>query len=588
MPSSNTLVQNVLENYIPTAVATLIEPMWILINRLFCMLQPLEELQNSKARANKSIDTDYSSLPPQLVIFKALKSKHFILAAVCAMALLANLLAVAFAGLFLHKTVDIRQEATFWPPLDLKFAPINGSIGPWENNGRQSSGAYRGGEGHDQFYITESNYTRNSSLPAWADDRMFYMPVFSEGAQRGQPDTAHFEAKTKSFGAILDCEQLQIGKDFNASIANFNTTINSLRGSMNVSIPSGSGRVRCSSRDAMPVSNCRYERSAWELVQRLTPRANSTRQEADVCMRSVVLGWARTPQGVCPSDKDVPFNKENALFIRCSPRFITGSATIRVDAKGLLQRPADGISLDGDIANMSSTLFSTDPINLIGQSNIYLFKSSGTLDGVWHNDSFAYNFINHFMIRASDRRLVDPSLPVPKFEDVLGPLNKAYSKLFAVWLGRNKENLLLPLANQEEGQITGIMLQPAQRLFLSTTMFIISEAILCTYVFVAIWVYARRPGQYLPRLPTSIAAIIALFAASAAVQDMKGTSHLDRKGRAQHLERIDARYGYGSFVGGDGRIHIGIEKATFLRPKARKTWLERKLPLFRKRSVGEE
>jgi hypothetical protein len=228
MPSSNIIVQNVLENYIPTAIATLIEPMWILINRLFCMLQPLEELQDSKARANKSIDTDYSSLPPQLVIFKALKSKHFILAAVCAMALLANVLAVAFAGLLLHKTVDIRQEATFRPPLDLKFAPINGSIGPGEQILARSSGAYRGGEGHDQFYITESNYTRNSSLPAWTDDRMFYMPVFSEGTQRGQPETAHFEAKTKSFGAILDCEQLQIGKDLNASIANGAGSMNPL------------------------------------------------------------------------------------------------------------------------------------------------------------------------------------------------------------------------------------------------------------------------------------------------------------------------------------------------------------------------
>jgi hypothetical protein len=118
-------------------------------------------------------------------------------------------------------------------------------------------------------------------------------------------------------------------------------------------------------------------------------------------------------------------------------------------------------------------------------------------------------------------------------------------------------------------------------------MFIISEAILCTYVLVAIWVYMRRPGQYLARMPTSIAAVMALFAASAAVQDMKGTSHLNRKGRAQHLERLNSRYGFGSFVGGDGRVHIGIEKVPLVvRPRASTTWLEQKVPLLRKRSGG--
>jgi hypothetical protein len=118
-------------------------------------------------------------------------------------------------------------------------------------------------------------------------------------------------------------------------------------------------------------------------------------------------------------------------------------------------------------------------------------------------------------------------------------------------------------------------------------MFIISEAILCTYVVVAIWVYARRPGQYLARMPTSIASVIALFAASMAVHDMRGTSYLDKKGRAQHLERVDSRYGFGSFVGSDGRVHVGIEKVPLVvKPRAKSTWLEQKMPLLRKRTGG--
>ena len=575
MPSSSTLVQNIIENYIPTAVATMIEPMWILLNRLSCMLQPLEELKDCKAKSHQSIDTDYSSLPPQLVIWKAITSKHFVLAAVCAMALLANLLAIAFAGLFFQKSTEMLQSTTFQAPYELKFVSVNGSVGPWQES-RKPSGAYHGGEGHDQFYIAESNYTKNASLPPWTDASMFYLPLFSEDDTSGVLNATHFEAETKSFGATMDCTQVKLGNKFEAGIR-------AGVGSVDVSIPSASGDVHCQNRGPFTVNKCNDERSALEMVLRLIPRGNGTQQATDVCRSTMILGWVRGPQGRCPLDIDVPYNDDNTLFLRCRQRLITGSAKIRVDASGLLQQPAKSVSLNDAFEDKSAALFSNDPVNIIAQSNIYFFRED---KWGWHNDSFADDFMNHFMIRAANnsRRFVDPDQPVPKFEDVLGPLTGAYSKLFAIWLARNKKNLLIPITNKNgEGVVNGVGVRTEQRLFLSATMFIISEAILCTYVVVAIWVYARRPGRYLARLPTSIAAVIALFAASAAVQDMRGTSHLDKKGRAQQLKRIDARYGYGSFVGKDGRIHIGIEKAPFVRKsRVGTTWLERKLPLFRK------
>lgn len=105
-------MQNLLENYIPTAIATLIEPLWVLINRLLCLLQPIEELQGCKAKAKNSIDLNYSSLPPQLVLFKAIRTGHIVVATVCFMALLANVLSVAFAGLFHHDTTTVFQSVS--------------------------------------------------------------------------------------------------------------------------------------------------------------------------------------------------------------------------------------------------------------------------------------------------------------------------------------------------------------------------------------------------------------------------------------------------------------------------------------------
>jgi hypothetical protein len=593
IPTSNTIVQNILENYIPTAIATLIEPMWILINRLLCLLQPLEELQDCNAKADRSIDANYNSLPPQLVVFQALKSKHFVLAAVCAMALLANVLAVAFSGLFNQDLTEVRRPTAFQPPYEFQFVPINGSIIPKpsiDSSPVFANGAYRGGDGLEQFLVAESNYTRNTSLPSWTDDNMFYTPLFAEGTNNSEVNATQFEGKTRAIGAALDCVQLERGSniDFGFQAVTWDRS-DLIETSLNLTIPTDSGNVRCFSGKITVVpgayNRCVSGRNSVEFVRMLGPRVNATQHEINTCMGSVVLGWLREPQGTCALGRNITFRAENTLLIHCRPHLMTGRAMIHVDSNGRLQSPGVVDMLDKNSTTNSQNIFSTDPINLVGQSNGYIFQDT---DSLYHNDSFDNDFINHFAVKATNsHRLVDPNQPLPTFEEVLIPINKAYSKLFAIWLGINKNNLLVPVSDTNATQIQGSRLDQERRIFLSTTMFIISEAILCTYALVAIWVYIRRPGQYLARLPTSIASIIALFAASVAVQDMQDTSHLDRKGRARFLKDLDARYGYGSFIGGgDGRVHIGIEKTPLVvKPRAKSTWLEQRMPLLRKRSM---
>ena len=563
------------------------------------MLQPLEELQGCNAKANKSIDLNYNSLPPQLVIFKALKSKHFVLAAVCSMALLANLFAVSLSGLFDQATIDMRHPTSFAPPYDLKFVPINGSIGPASGSTFGSlnfSGAYRGGNGEDQFLVAESNYTRGTPLPSWTDESMFYLPLF-EGNTDDHSTHANgslYEAVTQAFGADLDCTQLEMGHGFEAALLMEESggTFSS-HAAINLTVPTDSGDVQCSSLASLAInpgpirekSVCVDGPGALELVVQLQAGINATQEETDACMRPVVLGWLRDPQGSCPFGRGLTLTKNNSIFIQCQPRLVVGSAKVRVDPSGRLQHKPELVNVDTvDVKRNSENYFSNDPINLIGQSGRYLFKFDAA---EWHNDTFADDFINYFIRRASNStRLIDPAQSVPSFDDIIGPLKKTYSNLFAIWLGTNKDNLFIRRADDGANLITAWRVEPEQRLFVSKPMFAIAEAILCTYAIVAIMVYLRRPGQYLARLPTSIAAVIALFAASGAVQDMRDTSHLDAKGRSRHLQEVDARYGYGSYIGADGRVHIGIEKTPFVKVRSKSTWFEKKLPVFRKTSAG--
>ena len=87
-------------------------------------------------------------------------------------------------------------------------------------------------------------------------------------------------------------------------------------------------------------------------------------------------------------------------------------------------------------------------------------------------------------------------------------------------------------------------------------------------------------------MPTSIGAIIALFAASAAVQDMRDTSLFTRKERRQHLEKLGAMYGYGTFVGADGLSHEGIEKEPLVNAVPLPGMIEKVQTGFSQKSLG--
>jgi hypothetical protein len=140
----------------------------------------------------------------------------------------------------------------------------------------------------------------------------------------------------------------------------------------------------------------------------------------------------------------------------------------------------------------------------------------------------------------------------------------AYKRLLAIWLGVNKELLLLP-STSVTAHVPGTVITLEERLFFNVPLFIISEMILSIYIITAVLIYLRWPGRYLARMPTSIAAVIALFAASVAVKDLQGTSNMTSRERDEFLDELECTYGYGSYIGGNGSVHVGIEKGPFVR-----------------------
>jgi len=264
------------------------------------MLQPLEVLHGGRATARKSIDVNYSSLPPQLVVFKALRSSHFKLAAACTMAILSNLLAVAFSGMFNEAPATITLKWRLQPPYQSKFVTINGTVGqnmPYmERFHVNPSGAFTGGQGFNQFLVAESNYTAGTAIPAWTDARFLYVP-FANNTALGTKNIKGINARPTAVVSQLECSSIDArqwtARWFNdwsyRPHSNFTVTLSGVHceaiGFETLVGPSESETFR---------SKCDTGKVAMEYVLCLNARVNVSLADRDHCAQSIVFGYIGT------------------------------------------------------------------------------------------------------------------------------------------------------------------------------------------------------------------------------------------------------------------------------------------------------
>ena len=128
-------------------------------------------------------------------------------------------------------------------------------------------------------------------------------------------------------------------------------------------------------------------------------------------------------------------------------------------------------------------MFEEGPADLIVQSTKHIFESE---NAPWHNDSAATDFFHYFIQRAANlSRFLDPQQDVPTWDNLQGPVRKAYASLFATWLGSNQAHLLKPRSDTSTGSSKGWQVVDEERIFLSLPLFAIAQGILCTYDLVA-------------------------------------------------------------------------------------------------------
>lgn len=503
-----------LENYIPTVFATLVEPFWILLNRLLCTLQPFKDLAAGKTKPKRSVDATYTSIPPQLVFFRALKSKHFTLLVVCSIALLANLLAVGLGALFNEKQMTAKYTEVFKPRFTAEFS--NSSVynfGTYLSQLLKTSAQYQ-----DHMHIASANITAGTSLPPWVSKEYFFQPHDLAEPDRGTT-TDTYILPIRGFGARANCTALP------SSQVPFNITSDEVEINEDGCVDSVEfAKARIREKDTLiPPSGP----SAIEYSSTLSPFFPEKS-----CFRSIILAWGRANRML---DQNSTID---ASFAFCEPRFETAMFNVTVDSSGYVLAYSRTTELESTLGYPESE----DQANeILLRANSHMVSDSQN----FHNDTLTYDWLSYLLVISSGSRdSVDPNAPLPNPRDMLAPMEDIYHRLFAAMLSLNTH--LFNNATAEES-LMGTRTTLETRIFMDTPSFIISMTVLGLNLAVALLFYARVAVFILPRMPTTIGSILAYVAPSRIVN-----AEPPPGGQSRTLS-------FGRYLGSDGETHLGIE-----------------------------
>lgn len=511
-----------LENYIPTAFATLVEPFWVLLNRLLCALQPFRDLWKGKAKVSSTMDATYTSIPPQLVLWRAIKLKHMILALLCAMALLANLLAVGLGSLFNEAPMIAGYPEDLIPAYAQKFD--NHSVQVFDQFLRSNvitTTLYQ-----DQFYTAMANMSSGTTLPAWVSkDYYFHRHKIDSSKGSRSEDVYNFQAR--GYGARANCAPLSArrlpiptGGNLDTASAFANVTEDQC--------PELIGYMNPVLRDTMIDRS--DGRSAIEYCGTIGAHSG-----AQACGRSLVMAWGRMSKA-----EDVNSTLD-ASFMTCRPVFETAMFNLTIDMEGRVISYNRTSKLEPTLGYSESEAHS----DRIFQVTNHYWNQFNTQ---FHNDTIARDWMSYLLMVSTNgsRSVIDPQRSVPDPKDLVPYVEDIYRRVFAIMLSLNEQ-----LFDNDEvaGPTVAIRRTQETRIFMEDASFIITITILAINTVVAVLFYSRAVPFVLPRMPTTIGSILAYVASSRLVTPAFSLA----PGNSTRT------VSFGRYVGRDKDAHIGIE-----------------------------
>lgn len=562
----------------------MIEPFLVVVCRYHCFLQPFEDLRQGPAKSSKALFQKYTSLPPQLALILAARNRHFRLASLSFVAILANVLTIALSGIF------VVRETTISSDLDIMqiYSPTVNSSVMNSSEDFQGVGSRVPGTNGEPFQFLLSNLSAGTPLPSWTTKDRYYLPFELENASQNQ---SNYAFTTVGFEGSLACTVLtetpgNFTYDFSlnsdATQVRFLTTRTHANGTKvdcfaPMSMTDDTIRLADGNHPTTQifVSGNSSGQNALEMF--MVPMAGPSagdRQLRRSCSDLFVGVWARA--NISLSDKlsivNTPASTENlglitgptanttsvsldSLVLACEPRTHAAKYNVTVDSIGQILAAVQ-------LPNSSFTMDDTVSEGALNKLRSAFSYPSDLL--TWHNDTRAREWLSLFIAKiAQSDSLLDATAPLPDGADLGQQASDVFQRLFALILAGNKESFLrLP----EPVNVTGQKLTVVNRVFVSSIMYKIALVILCIDILVILNNYLRMPKPFLPRMPTSIASNVAFFAASHFAHELaeEAETRTAPEELVDRLKNTERSFGFGKFIGTDGQVHTGIERAPFV------------------------
>ncbi len=524
-PTNNPILAQIILNYVPVLFATLLEPFWTLLNRKLCLMKPIEALRSGESRACTSLDLRYTSLPPQLSIWRALKARHFLLVAVCAIGLSSNILAVVLNALLKPQLTTIATNGTFLESFSLS---VNDS--PSDTIGS------------DHLYIAAANFSHGTSLPAWVSQHLYFLP-FQINTTSPVGTVQSYIATTPGLGLDVVCTNQTWADPAYIALPHNNI------GQPQISV--SQSNVYCT-RQWDTIYDSRGKTNATlEILAPLAPSfANASQSDRDICGSTLAIGFLRAE--LYPEVEGVDSLFTSSTWMTCESTLFTAMYEVQVTTSGRVE----DYSRKSDKSTAIPFLGNSSVPSFLNNLFVAIDAPFNNLNPSWSNDTTRDTWPG-FLIKAITKspKLIDPALPAPDFETVAPIVIDLVQRLFPIVLGL-RPSAFVPAS--QGSTIEGKMLISCTRIFMSSSLFIATVTLLLLNIAVGVAYYICRP-QPLPRsvLEETIAGVLKLFDGSGLVKEQVKGKPWPR----------DWRFGYGGFIGvDDGKPRMGIERRPFVVP----------------------
>jgi len=598
-------VYDLYASYVPTAAATFFESFLVLLTSQITLIFPFKQLKRGNASAKHSIDVNYDRRPPHLQVANALRLGNPLLVVLSASILLANALAVALGGLFFKSTVSFRGP--------ISDVGLVGSLEALEAYNATAGSLIRGEYDipYESFYVGTGEVMGFQRRP-WTTDELFYIPFTVPADQRGRGN-ANYTVETFGLGTTVKCEEIPSAAilTWNAINPEYNDTavaskhswfsFTTLRGAPAAEEPlvmrqtatlNAFKRGNDSREDHVGLffspqlvnGTEKYRYFEFAPVQYPVSLGGKTDWEFFASWhryaydpdRSVTINRAFFPQNITQGynflDTDVQYlNRtvsgpamyiDSRVGIRCNtvPRLVRSTVVANL-AGDILSHHDVELPLAAEAiaaANRTNTGI-TAIVNTFARKVI--LRVAGLQGGIQLrtlSPTSSYiaeptNWLTLLVYNEGRKRNATFDLYTSPVQSAR-ILESVYQRTFAIYLELNAEEIFSQApavqsaaAAAAAAGLQGTIVHGRERVFMQPVAFYVAVAMLLVFIPAVAWTYISLYNGFLTHQPTTLAGIYAAVYAT----DVSPTT-------AAAKGMTGERYGYGWFVGSDGRRHVGV------------------------------